>query len=120
MSQLTVAAKANNAFLLPTLLAINYVKQTLPGTDVTVVFEDVESIASQGAKLELKTDDGKTIYDDDILKHLENIYEPLQAGDKEQVCANTHIFCSMRKFLLPSNFANHNLFFLSFSRNLGR
>ncbi|EDN04054.1 conserved hypothetical protein [Histoplasma mississippiense (nom. inval.)] len=85
MSQLAVATKANNAFLLPTLLAVNHVKQTLPGTDITVVFEDVESIGSQGAKLELKTDDGKTIYDDDILKHLENIYAPLQAGDKEQV-----------------------------------
>lgn len=89
MSQLAVATKANNAFLLPTLLAVNHVKQTLPGTDITVVFEDVESIGSQGAKLEFKTDDGKTIYDDDILKHLENIYAPLQAGDKEQVCPNT-------------------------------
>ncbi|OJD21788.1 glutamate-tRNA ligase [Blastomyces percursus] len=85
MSQLTVAAKANNAFLLPTLLAVNHVKQTLPGTDITVGFEDVEAIGSKGAKLELKTDDGKTIYDDDILTHLENIYEPLQARNKEQV-----------------------------------
>ncbi|EEH39882.1 glutamyl-tRNA synthetase [Paracoccidioides lutzii Pb01] len=85
MSQLTVAAKANGAFLLPTLLAINFVKQSLPGTVINVEFEDVESIGSQGAKLELKSDDGKAIYDDDVLKHLENIYVPLQAGDKEKV-----------------------------------
>ncbi|PGH18136.1 glutamate-tRNA ligase [Helicocarpus griseus UAMH5409] len=85
MAHLTVAAKANNAFILPTLLAVNYVKQSLPGTDITPIFEDVESIGTQKAKLELKTEDGKTIYDDDVLKHLENIYEPLQAGNKEQV-----------------------------------
>ncbi|EEH20063.2 glutamate-tRNA ligase [Paracoccidioides brasiliensis Pb03] len=85
MSQLTVAAKANGSFLLPTLLAINYVKQSLPGTVINVEFEDVESIGSQGAKLELKSDDGKAIYDDDVLQHLENIYAPLQAGDKGKV-----------------------------------
>ncbi|KAK2781183.1 hypothetical protein FQN52_001764 [Onygenales sp. PD_12] len=85
MVVLTVAAKANGAILLPALLAVTFVKQSFPGVGITIVYEDVESVGPQGAKLELKADDGKVVHDDDVLRYLENTYEALQNGDKEQV-----------------------------------
>lgn len=100
MVLLTVAAKANGALVLPALLAVAYVKQTLPGIDITVAYEDVESVGSQGAKLELKTDDGKLIHDDDILPYLENTYEALQNGSKEQVRENHTVNAPGTTYLL--------------------
>ncbi|PGH18885.1 glutamate-tRNA ligase [Polytolypa hystricis UAMH7299] len=84
MALLKAAAKANATFLLPELLAATHIQQTHPA-DISIAYEDAETVGAQGGKLELTTKDGKQIYDDDILRYLQDTYEPLQAGNRAQV-----------------------------------
>jgi glutamyl-tRNA synthetase len=84
MASLTFAAKANAAFLLPTLLAAAYIQKTSPDTNMTTVFEDVESLGAHDGMVELKSSDGSLIYDDAVLSHLQENFAALQAGNKDQ------------------------------------
>ena len=86
MTTITFAAKANAAFLLPALLAATYIQRTSPNANVTIVFEDVQSLGPQEGKVELKSSDGSLVYDDAVLPHLQEKFEVLQVGNKDQVC----------------------------------
>lgn len=86
MALLTVASKANAAYILPVVTAANYIQVSTPDSGLSITFEDEESVGVQKGKLELKSADGKLIYDNDVLPYLRENYQILQMGNKEQVC----------------------------------
>lgn len=86
MSVLTVASKSNPELILPVVAVATCVQEINPGSGLSVTFEDVDSIGSNGGKLELKVKDGSLVCDDEIVPYLRSNYEVLQSGDKDQVC----------------------------------
>ena len=85
MALIIVAAKANPALLLPTLLAAAYIKQKDDHSKITIQFMESDSIGPQKAKIELQKRDGRSIFDDAVLYHLQDSLEAPQAGDTDQV-----------------------------------
>ncbi|KAI1912306.1 glutamate--tRNA ligase [Ophidiomyces ophidiicola] len=85
MALLTVASKPNAAYLLPIVTAATYVQVSDPDSGLDISFEDEESVGAGKTKLELKLADGKLICDDDILPFLQQKYQVLQLGNKEEV-----------------------------------
>ncbi|KAI5284107.1 hypothetical protein KEM54_001586 [Ascosphaera aggregata] len=100
MSSLTleIANKANAAFTLPALVAINFLKITLPTLQITTTFEPTETVGDKANKVLLTVAaaaaaddddddrvDSKVVADDDILYHLHDTHAPLQVGDKDLI-----------------------------------
>ncbi|KMU85210.1 glutamyl-tRNA synthetase [Coccidioides immitis H538.4] len=85
MALLTVASKANAAYILPVVTAATYVQVSSPDAGIKISFEDEDSVGVQKGKMELKLTDGKLIYDDDVLPYLRANYQVLQMGNKEQI-----------------------------------
>ena len=85
MALIIVAAKANPAFLLPTLLAVAYIKQKDGRSKIPIQFLELDSIGSQKARIELQKPGGPSTFDDAVFRHLQDSLEAPQAGDKDQV-----------------------------------
>ncbi|WEW55211.1 glutamate--tRNA ligase [Emydomyces testavorans] len=85
MALLTVASKANAAYVLPVATAATYVQVSTSDSGLAITFEDEEFVGAKMGKVELKLTDGQLIYDDDILPYLRDKYQILQLGNKEQV-----------------------------------
>ncbi|EGE02513.1 glutamyl-tRNA synthetase [Trichophyton equinum CBS 127.97] len=85
MSVLTVALKAPGETILPAVAVASCLIDASPKAGLTIVYEESDKVGSKGGKVELKTDDGALLYDAEIIPHLRDKYEVLQAGNKEQV-----------------------------------
>ncbi|GES57092.1 glutamyl-tRNA synthetase [Aspergillus terreus] len=70
MQTLTVASKANGGLVLPALLAATYFSQCSPDDAISVECKDVETHGHENAKAILRTNDGKSIADGSVIKHL--------------------------------------------------
>lgn len=90
MAYVRASARTSGAFVLPGLLAATYVQQKTADAGITIAYEDEESLGPQGQKLELKTKDGKLLYDDDVLRYFQDNYQVAQAGNKEQVSSRIY------------------------------
>ena len=89
MALIIGAAKANPALLLPTLLVAAYINRNEAHSHITIRLEDVSSLGPGKAILELQEPDGRSIFDDAILRRLQDSMEVPQAGDRDQV-RDTH------------------------------
>lgn len=74
MAILRVAAKANPALLLPTILVAAYAGTVDNSSDIVTEIEDVERLGPEGNILELKTPYGTSVAGDDVLRHLRSSF----------------------------------------------
>lgn len=70
MASITVASKANGGVVLPALLAATYFSQCRPDSAISIEYIDAESHGRENAKAVLTTDDGKSLVDESVIKHL--------------------------------------------------
>ncbi|KZZ93466.1 glutamyl-tRNA synthetase [Ascosphaera apis ARSEF 7405] len=85
-ASLTIANKANAAFTLPALVAVNHLKHVLPDFSIDTTFEPTETVGADSTnKVILTTADGKSYADDHVLYYLRDTYPALQSGNKAQV-----------------------------------
>lgn len=81
MELLTVATKANWALLLPALLTVTYLNEKDADTEITIQFQDVESLGSEKGRISFQAEDSIIIYDDAIIPYLRSSYKSAQAGN---------------------------------------
>ncbi|KAK2766925.1 hypothetical protein FQN54_006240 [Arachnomyces sp. PD_36] len=75
MEFLTVAVKANWAALIPSLLAVTYVKEKDPDSNIATEIQDVEFLGPEKEPISFKTGDGNTLYGDAIISYIRNRYK---------------------------------------------
>ena len=91
MATITVASKANQATTFPALLVASYLKEVDPKSEVTVYFEEIETLQSQkDATVELSLFDNKPTYgSEEVIQQLLKAYPILQAKSHDHVCRIT-------------------------------
>lgn len=89
MPILTVASEANDALVLPAMLAATYLTQCKPDDAFSIRCTDVESQGLEKANVILVADDEKPIVDGSVAKHLLDQVQLPRGVQKNEVCFST-------------------------------
>lgn len=70
MAVLTVASKANDALILPTILAAAHVTQSNPNHGIVIEYKDLVSLGKGNEKVILKVNNDNVIIDRSVMRYL--------------------------------------------------
>ena len=85
MSVLTASSRANQALVLPAVLAAAFVSQTTPH-QIAIEYKDVESVGEGEAEVILTTNEGEAIIGERVVPYLVDHYALAKSVNASQVC----------------------------------
>lgn len=86
MAVLTVASKASDALILPTMLAAAHVTQSNPNHEIVIEYKDLVSLGKGDEKVILNVNNGDVIVDGSVMPYLLDQSVLLRGAKKSEVC----------------------------------
>ena len=86
MAILTVASKANEALILPTMLAAAHATQSSPHDEIVIKHEDVVSLGKGNEKMMFTLNNGDVLVDGSVMPYLLDRSMLPRGAKKSEVC----------------------------------